>query len=697
MRAVTGEYRRVVEQAESLAERDAKASNDRIEGLERKVDEAVELLEGKDKDIQTEKRRVLELQNTIHEVARLLGAFIQDKIPHWVDTLHEPGTQQVLRIIADYTHNDNPAAIAFVRVPQDTINKYAVNLRDARQMNEEYRKVLHGQQAVIKDQGQQADAHADKYEKAVKLVQEKDHEIVLMVQQNDDLMKHLQDNQAALAESQETAAEVETTGRRYDELRGNFESMKTAHELELDQKDAEIANLRQKLGSAREEVFARREDVKNVVAQTQAMLQSQPDPQAAAAKNSNTSKALRFFGMEKDKYKKGNMPGSQSTMGLSAVDARYSSKEVATAVDKEVLRHRPSLQTHGNPRLARTTPNTPVIGFQASSDQGFVAPVIRSQSDSVAQAPPQPDRLAPLPPRSDSLGYGSNPTSPISPLARDKPLPENPLLLSQMATARLAGMTAPLDSPLQAQITSDYLSHGIMGQTAQTARRVLSRITEVSTPNTHRSRDEDDFARLERVREDDGSDHSVASDDREIYRKSINALDMLNSSNGLPYSETDTDIARIMSGPGIGGATGSPPRSLSRHPAATYGNTQYGDGQDDNEEVHTGVARALHLRPGSRDLRRTGGAHYGIMENADPNMSPTQNALGIIGQERPRRAPQFRRGSSGESGPGRREQFRNPARESIVSNGSSAGYRTEDSEPKTVAQMYHTGGKHIRG
>lgn len=181
----------------------------------------------------------------------------------------------------------------------------------------------------------------------------------------------------------------------------------------------------------------------------------------------------------------------------------------------------------------------------------------------------------------------------------------------------------------------------------------------------------------------------------------MNALDMLNSSIGLPYSETETDIERIMRGAdvarGARGPISPPPRSHSRHPAATYGNTHFIDGQDDDdEEVHTGFARVLHMRAGSRDLRRSGGAHYGMPENNDRNMPPTERALVIVSQERPRRSLPFRRESSGESAPERRERFRQPARESIVSTGSSAGYRTEDTEPKTVAQMYHMGGKHIR-
>ncbi|ETI24925.1 hypothetical protein G647_04295 [Cladophialophora carrionii CBS 160.54] len=691
MRAITAEYRKVVEQAESLAERDGKANKERVKALEEQVEEALELMDAKDKEIEERDQRVSELRNTVHEIARLLGTFIQNNLPSWVETINEPRTQQVLRIIADYTRNDSLVSVDYLRIPEETLNKYAADVREARNLVGEYRKVLHGQSAMIKDQSQNLDAHAVKYEKAVKMVREKDHEILLLVQKNDDLTKQLQENQSALAESRETATEAEVMTRCYEELRGNMESLKTAHELELDQKDAEIANLRQKLGSAREEVFARREDVKNVVAQTQAMLHTQPDPYSAAAKSSNTSKALRFFGMEKDKYKKGIIPASQSTLGLSSVDARYSSKEVAPGVSKEALWHRPSLQTHTNQRSARTAPNTPVDRTQGSG--------VPAWTPAANQAPADP--VAPAPPRSDSLGYGSsNTTSPISPINKDKPLPADPMSMSQLATARLASITSSMESPLQAQIASDYLSHGIMGQTSQTARRVLSRITEVSTPKSRRSQDEDQRSRLENVHEDDGSDHSVGSSDREVYRKSICALDMLNSSSDLASSGTETDIERIMRGAGITGGTGSPPprlRNTGRHPAATYSNNNWQENRQDNDQdIHTGVARVLHLRAGTRDLRRAGGSHN---SDNDHHAGMRDGEIGVVGQERAQLQPQFARDrdSSGESTQDRRECFTNPARESVVSTGSSAGYRTEDSEPKTVAQLYHMSGRHIRG
>ena len=609
--------------------------------------------------------------------------------------MSDPRTKQVIHLITDYTRDNKYGSVEHVRIPERSLNKHIADLRDANTLNANFRELLQGQAALVHEQSQNLDAQADKYEQLIKLMEEREHEIILLVHQNNELTKELQGQkqqlenyEITLAGNQKAEAHAEVMSQRYDELRGNMQSLRTAHELEMDQKDAEIANLRQKLGSCREEVFARREDVKNVVAQTQAMLQVPSEPRPTTAKGSGASKALKFFGMERDKYKKGGLPVSQSHFGLSSVDVRYSSKEVAPAVSKETLRHRTSWQAPGECRSIRPAPDTPPTYPQDRS------PLARHP----VSEPSRPAHLS-LETLSLQRPAGSNVTSPVSPANRYKPLPENPMTLPQFATARLASVTSPKDSPLEAQIASDYLSHGIMGQTSQTARRVLSKITEVSTPpKTLISEEEGSVVRLRRVAEDNSSDHSVSSSDREVYRKSISALHALNTTSGLPYAETETDFERAYrSAVVLGEAPSPPPRNNNRRvPAATCGNQQQQQTLDgESEGVQTGVARVLHLRQRTRDLRRPGGTHDGLVEEDSYGQ---RRQFGTIGEGRVDRPINTRdRDSSGESNPDRRERFHNPARESIVSTVSSGGYRTEDSEPKTVAELYHSGGAHIRG
>ncbi|OAP65398.1 hypothetical protein AYL99_01370 [Fonsecaea erecta] len=637
---ITAEYHKIVESAESLAERDTRVSHEQLKELEGQVGQALGRMAVKDKEIQDKERRISELRNTVHEVTRILGTFIENNIASWVDTIHEPRTLQVLRILSDYTRDEPHESVDYVRVAEDTLNQYIRDSREARNLVGEYRKVLHGQGAMIRDQSRNLDACVQKCNKAVRLVQEKDHEILLLVQQNDDLSKQLQECRAAVAEGQQARTDSEKMVRRYEELRGAMVSLRTSHTLEIDQRDAEISNLRQKLGSAREEVFARREDVKNVISQANAMLQVSTESVPVAAKNSNTSKALRFFGMERDKekYRKGTIPTSYSMVGLPSSDSRFSSKEVAS-IDRAALRHRPSLQTHTNPRLL-TTPNTPIDDSQGSNESIMTAPVTRQRSDSLGA----------------TQRHGVLTASPVN---TDKSLPHPPAHpRPHLPVARVAEITPSLESPLAAQITADYFKNGIMGQTA--ARRVLSKITEVSDVLSS----PESGLQKERILDENKSDHSVASSDREVYRKSICALDMLNSTGGLPYSETETDIERIIRG--VRPRSPPEPSHFHHHQAYEANDNEGGQQQQDDydeEQMYTGVARVLHLRPGTRDLRGAS-ARSSEIEQSGYESDPAHG--------------------------GRCARFR----ESMVSNES--GYRTEDSEPQTVAQLYHQGRRHIR-
>lgn len=605
MRLITASYRKIVESAESLAERDTKAYHERLTQLESEMGDAVERMGAKEQDIQDQDRDIGGLKHTIHDIVRILGAFIQNNISSWVESIDDPRTQEVLKVISDYTRWGDNKSVRYFRIPEATLANYAKDIQEARALATEYRRVLSDQSTMISDQSEKLDTLTEKYGKTVGLVRERDHELLLLAQQNETLKKKLEESEAALGQSREANVDAEVLNHRYEESRGNMENLKMAHEMEIDQREAEIANLRQKLGSAREEVFARREDVKNILSHTQAVLQT-PSTTEAMVKSSHASKALRFLGMERDKEKfKRGLPSSRSMMGFPSssvdvsrpYDSKYSSKELAPAFGNPIVQHVSSLEKRFH---ARTSPNTPFDSPSGSTDS--VAPALR--------------------PRSDSLRAMQRYGLQSSPIDTQKSLPAPPTQghPQLVSAARLAEVTQSIHSPTTAQITTDYFKNSLLGQTA--ARRVLSNIPElcVSEPSTAGDYDK---GTLENGHE---SDDSVASSDREVYRKSICALDMLNSST-IPYSETETDVERIV-------------RRNDHH-----------DGGDSQVlEYETRLARVLHLRPGSIDLRR-----HRVLDA------------------------------------GRDER----ARQSFMSDGS--GYRTEDSEPMTVAQLYHQGGRHIRG
>ncbi|KAI1625546.1 hypothetical protein EDD37DRAFT_607143 [Exophiala viscosa] len=611
MRRITTSYRKIVESAESLAERDSKVCQERLRLLEDQVEDALEMIETKDKAVEDQGRDIHALKHTILEIVRILGTFIQNNVASWADTINEPRNQEVLQLISDYTRPGDNKSIRYVRIPDAAMSKYVKDIQDSKALVKQYREVLHGQVTMIKEQSENLDVYADKYEAALRVGKQRDHEIVLLAQQNEELKMQLEDARSTLARNKEANLDAEAMAQRYEELRSNMNSLKIAHELEVDQRDAEIANLRQKLGSAREEVFARREDVRNIISQTRSMLPN-PTISEPPGKSSHASKALRFLGMEKDKFKRGALPVSRSMMAFAppnvdngplSADSRFSSKELARPIGRPALHQ---VASDGPQVYSQTTPSTPFEDGRASS--ATTLPIVR--------------------PRSDSMSAMQRHGAPSPPVDTQKSLPAPPgrPQAQRLSTAQIAEITESIQSPTAAQVATDYFKNSILGQTA--ARRVLSNIPEGAS----RIPAESSARNLDEVYEDGDS---VASSDREVFRRSICALDMLNSST-LPHSETETDMDRYVRG--VRRMTGGAHRELNN---------------DSEPETQTGVARILHLRPGTNDLRgalRTQGRDFGREERV---------------------------------------------RQSVVSDGS--GYQTSDSEPMSVTQLYHQGGRHIRG
>lgn len=599
-------------------ERDTKTAQDRLRELEEEVEKAVESLRAKDQEIEDRDGKIEELRQTAHAIARTMGTFIQTNIRSWVDTVDLPSTQEVLQIIADYAQPEDPRSVQYVRLPEQTVAKHARDLREAYDLVEDYRKVMKGQGAMISDQSKNLDDYMKKYETAVNLVTERDKEIQHLLQRQDQVSKQLKDCESSLAESKATTAQAETMARRYEELHGDMDILREAHKLELGHRDEEIASLRLRLQTAFGEVF-HKSGGKHVMFQ-------EPDAlSAVGGKGSSMYKAARFFGMEthRDRSKRGGLPASHSMIGFASTDTAYDSRVDGDLLTMPRPRQSPRLDTSGLP--IPLSHDTPIDDSQASNDSTMVLSGVDSRYDSLASAP-----------------HHGNLASPVN-IQKSLPAPPAPFDTELLTAVRISDVKELIVSPTAAQITSDYFQNSILGKTS--ARPGLSHVPAVTISGPSESNNHDRKEHHVTSEDADESDESVASSDREVFRKSICALDMLNSATGLPYSETETDLEKIMRGV----PTTSPERS-----------TQPDDHESaEEQEVQTGTARVLHLRPANSNLRAAVRQRPGERE--------------------------------AKGGSGREERFR----ESVMSD--SSGYRTEDSEPKTVAQLYHQSRRHIRG
>lgn len=610
-------------------ERDIVIRSERLKDLESQVKEDSEKIQGKESKIADQELKIRQLRQTILDIVRILGAYMQANIPDWAEMTHNPEAQDVYRIFSDYSRDGDSGLLRFVRIPEVTVDKYVADLKESKSLMAEYHNILQEQSDTIQRQSSDLDINVDKYAKLVQRMKERDHEILLLVEKNDEVVKSLNDCEASLTQAKSEKSEL---AQQYQELKGKMKSAEIAHTLDIDHRDGQIAELRQKLRSAREEVLARRADVRNIITQTQKDEAFPVEMPTSATKPSSTSKALRFLGMgqDRDKLRKHGLPGSRSMIGLSPttsefasslLDSRYSAKEVAPVISR--------------PFLQRTS----------SHDNGSHAYNARELSVDGPGDLILPMKLT-LQPRDASTGATERFPVLRSPVDVDKNLPAPPRL-SLPKSASFARLTDPADtvySPMAEEIASNY-EKGIYGQAGP--RRVLSRIPEVSVQGSSEGGDNyvgDDPHEYDYCGEDDAD--SVASSDREVYRKSIHVLDLLNSAR-LPYSETENDLQD------------SHRQERDLHQA-------FANGSKDSQhpDIEDGMARITQLRPQAR---------HGNLRSA---LQPIDGE-GYFDR---------RRASTSAIA---------TARESIVSD---SGYRSSDSdiEPKTVAQLYHQRPRHIR-
>ena len=446
---------------------------------------------------------VLELGHTLYEVVRLLGGFIQRNVEHWIDDFYEPETQSVLQIIADYGPPFKDTHIQYIRIPESLHRGLVSAAHDAHEEAEDHKAIVKTQDAMIKDQSKQLDRQLDKYEQSLKIIKERDHEVMLLCQRNTNLEEKVETYETILQRSQAAVADGDQAKKENVELKQEIKQLTCLFKLQLDEKDTKLADMRSKLGSAREEVLARRADVRNVITQTQALMGSQTQDEET---DRNGGNMLR---KSKEKGRKYRFPHSQSSMFLGFqhlnpdlmtspnAASRFSPKEVVEC-DKAGKTFHLSCASSSS-TSARTASSTPTHGRRASDPFSDVRPrneslgaverdgaSTRSSIDIQKQLPVAPPTLLPQVPASSSLLHPTDAQS-------DLPRTSSPALTAQSPTASNDGSNAGLRTP---------------------ARRILSLIPEASHED------------LESVRAP-----SATSSEREVYRRSVHALDFLNSSS----------------------------------------------------------------------------------------------------------------------------------------------------------------------
>ena len=279
---------------------------------------------------------------------------------------------------------------------------------------------------------------------------------------------------------------------------------------QVEERDVEIANLRQKLGSAREEVLARKADARNVVAQMQLMAPAEVGRRPELGKLATIER--KIFG--KNKFKGGFLPTSKSLLSLN-----HSETEIGLGNEDAGPGTRSAMV---NMAFESRRPMYMEVRSAKASDDGWSCGMGRKKSvPELRRAQESTEDLTPRP-RKDSLDEmggiglaGSASEHPVlSSVNTEKELPLPPGAHSQYESVRDGGRISTVETLGNGMVQNlrppEVPNHDFCSQPSP-SKRILSGIPELSSEDT----------------ESDGASVSATSSDREAYRKNVDALNLI--------------------------------------------------------------------------------------------------------------------------------------------------------------------------
>jgi hypothetical protein len=512
--------------AESLSERDNRALQEKLESTEADLREALTAADSQ-RDILFEKEEVIKaLQHNTDALVHMLGGFIEDALPHCMGSIESERIHQVVQVIADYSPSTGgprstlQLSSPFLRIPESMFRSHLKNLRDNQAKAQSYQNLAQEQANLIKSQSVGLDQRVIEYEKCIKTVKERDHQILLLVEQNNAQKKAIQ----AYESGEKVAESVEAEQERLIHQRQNTEwtvkKLKMDHAKQIEDRDAEIDNLRQKLGHAWKEVLARKADVKNVISQTQALLAS-PELLEAAPDMLSPKEEM---GIGRDKTTKGAMSSSRSMLSLSVSEASpgFGNLDTPTAPLSAMERI-----TYGDKSNLQFEPRSP-------HDEGWGCGIARKRTSiqnlrrAFSAIEDLKPRLRNNPPGTMSNGRRSNDRELLETLVKGS-MNENPTTTSIITDKALP--TPPEahhecgsihDSDGGRSVTEEILENILLypedadhnfGSPVSQWKRVLSGIPEMSAEDL----------------ESQKPSPSAASSDKEVYKKSIATPSLIES------------------------------------------------------------------------------------------------------------------------------------------------------------------------
>lgn len=361
-RDISRTYFDAMQRVRPLADRDAKAINDRLDSTRTELETALAVVE-ENKNIISDKDDVIQrLHETIMANSRVLGGFIQDHIGSRLNNIHDIRTQDVKQLLNDQqlksSENTMNTPARYLRIPETQYNSYLQNLHDAQQKVETYSRIVNEQLGVIKSQSADLDKRMEGYGECLTILENRHKRIVELESKVEATEKELR----AAKENAETHQVLQLAHdkltKQYSDLEWTLESLKNGFKKQLEDRDTEIFNLRQQLGDAVMAAAARKAEAQTAI--------SQPEATASTGISSRFRNPLHF-GRNQDRNlpihaRRGllssRLPASQSMLSLNTSQANL-------ALDKH---QHPAYRATPSPLSDMTTTTTP--SADSNSDKG---------------------------------------------------------------------------------------------------------------------------------------------------------------------------------------------------------------------------------------------------------------------------------------------------------------------------------------
>lgn len=267
-RDISRTYFDAMQRVRPLADRDAKAINDRLEFTQAELESALATVE-ENKDIISDKDNLIQrLHGTIEANSRTLGSFIGDHVSSRLPNLRDRRTQEVMQLIDDLPktapEDEAHTPARYLRIPENEYDSYLQTLREAQHKVETYSKVTNDQLELIKSQSADLDKRMEGYGECLTILETRHKRIVELeskVETYEGELKVAKENAEAYRMLKD-AHEIQ--GKHCTDLEWTLQSIKNACKKQVEDRDTEIFTLRQQLGDAVMEVAAHKAEERNV-------------------------------------------------------------------------------------------------------------------------------------------------------------------------------------------------------------------------------------------------------------------------------------------------------------------------------------------------------------------------------------------------------------------------------------------------